>query len=92
MFPDKIYHNPTWCLYDNTSGKTILKHPWRKGIKVNCPHCDKLLNFEKYKANCCGHSFGISFNEVSQHEPIGTHDRITGRGWDSIRPYIKPTT
>ncbi|MBL7129747.1 MAG: hypothetical protein ISS16_12310 [Ignavibacteria bacterium] len=89
MFPDEINKNPIWCLYDNLSGITILKHPWQTGLKVNCPHCNKLLNFEKYKASCCGFNFGISFNEVHQKEPVGTHDKTSGRGWESIRPYIK---
>ncbi len=87
MFPKEIYNNPIWCLYDNLSGKIILKYPWRKGLTVPCPYCGKPLVFSQYKAICCGKDFRISFGEVSQRQPIGSHNRTKGRGWVSLRPY-----
>jgi hypothetical protein len=86
MFPYNIWKNPKWCLYNNLSGNIILKHPWRKGINILCPHCGKTLIFENYKAQCCDHNFGISFGEVHQKEPVGKHNS-NKRGWASIRPY-----
>lgn len=87
MFPREIWYNPVWCLYDNTSGNIILKHPWRKGLDVLCPYCGKVLRVADYKAICCNQEFRISHHEISQIKPIGTHQRKTGRGWASIRPY-----
>jgi hypothetical protein len=89
MFPYEIWTHPVWCLYDNTSGRVILKHPWRKGLQVPCPHCGKPLTVENYKAACCNQEFGTGFGEIHQREPVGTHDRTSGRGWFSLRPYVK---
>lgn len=87
MFPREIWFNPIWCLYDNMSGKIILKHPYHKGLNVPCPYCAKNLIFKDYKASCCNQEFKTGFNEVIQREPYGTHQRNSGRGWASIRPF-----
>ena len=89
MFPIEIWNNPIWCLYGDTSDNIRLKHPWEDDFIVPCPHCGKVLQFKNYKAICCDKNFGISFNEICQKEIIGKHNRKFGRGWASIRPYIK---
>jgi hypothetical protein len=81
-FPERI-----WCLYDNLAGKIILKHPYRPGMTVPCPHCGKALAIEKYRATCCGQEFKTSFGEIAQRQPVGEHNRTAGRGWNSLRPY-----
>jgi len=87
MFPRGIWDNPIWCLYDNTSGHVVLKHPWRNGLVVDCPHCGEPLAVEDYGARCCSQYFKIGFGEIRQIEPVGTHDRTSGCGWASLRPY-----
>ena len=87
MFPKEIWFNPVWCLYDNISGEIILKHPWRKGITVLCPHCGKELSVFEYKAQCCGQIFKIGNSEIRQVQPHGYHDKKYGRGWQSLRPF-----
>jgi len=82
MFPDRC-----WYLYDNTSGRIVLKHPYREGDSVPCPHCDAILAIEDYRAACCGKTFKTGFGEIAQREPVGISQRSTGRGWGSLRPY-----
>jgi hypothetical protein len=90
MFPYEIYIKPIWCLYDDMAGQIMLKHPWGKRIKVvPCPHCGNALVVENYKATCCGKNFKTGFSEFRQVEPVGTHKRASGRGWASLRPYLK---
>lgn len=84
MFPDR-----RWYLYDNTAGSTVLKHPYRAGDQVPCPHCGSPLAIENYRAACCGKTLKTSFGEIAQREPVGTHERSIGRGWSSLRPYDK---
>jgi predicted RNA-binding Zn-ribbon protein involved in translation (DUF1610 family) len=81
-FPKQI-----WYLYDNTSGKTILKHQYERGVVVPCPHCGKKLVIENYRSTCCGYQFRTSFGEIAQCQPVAEHNRLAGRGWDSLRPY-----
>ncbi len=50
MFPREIWENPIWCLYYNLSGQVVLKHPWRDGLVVECPHCGEPLAVEGYEA------------------------------------------
>jgi hypothetical protein len=83
-FPEK-----RWYLYDDTNGNIRLKHPYWPKIKVKCPYCNKLLTVENYKAQCCGKIFKTGFWEIHQIEPIGKHNKTSGRGWDSLRPFIK---
>ncbi len=87
MFPLEIWRKPIWCLYDNMAGQVVLKHPWRRGLVVPCPNCGEPMTVENYKAECCGQLFKTAFNEIRQVEPVGTHDRTSGRGWASLRPY-----
>jgi hypothetical protein len=82
MFPKAI-----WYLYDDTSGNTVLKHRYREGKSVPCPHCGEPLMVENYRASCCGHAFKTSFGEIRQREPVARHNRRSGRGWASLRPY-----
>ena len=82
MFPQRI-----WYLYDNTSGKVILKHPYRRGMTVPCPYCGKSLVIANYRAACCGNEFHTSFGEIAQRQPVGDHNRTSGRGWGSLRPF-----
>src|SRR6185369_9355903 len=72
MFPQSIWNRPIWCLYDDTSGRVVLKHPWRKGMSVPCPHCGKPLAVETNKAACCSQEFRTSFGEIRQREPAGS--------------------
>lgn len=83
MFPDS-----RWYLYDSTSGTTILKHPFRPGMSVPCPHCGQPLLIEGYSAFCCGEQFKTSFGEISQRRPVSTHIRGAGCGWASLRPFV----
>ncbi len=87
MFPLEIWHRPIWCLYDNLSNQTILKHPWRKGLEVPCPHCGKILNVIEYKAKCCNQEFKVGNGAISQKNPAGIHSKTAGRGWASLRPF-----
>ncbi len=87
MFTREIWENPIWCLYDNLAGQVVLKHPWRDGLVVECPHCGEPLAVEGYIAHCCGQHFKTGFGEIRQIEPVGTHDRTSGRGWASLRAY-----
>jgi hypothetical protein len=87
MFPSEIWRSPIWCLYDNMAGQVVLKHPWRCGLDVSCPYCGTLLSVDNFAAACCGRQFKTGFNEIRQVEPVGTHDRKSGRGWASLRPY-----
>lgn len=87
MFTREIWENPIWCLYDNLAGHVVLKHPWRDGLVVECPHCGEPLAVEGYRAHCCGQHFKTGFGEIRQIEPVGTHDRTSGRGWASLRAY-----
>ena len=87
MFPRAIWTNPIWCLYDNTSGKIILKHPWQRDKAVRCPYCGEPLDVQNYRATCCGQEFRTSFGEIAQRAPFGTHTRETGCGWSSLRPF-----
>ena len=66
MFPKEIWFNPVWCLYDDINGCIVLKHPFRAGLVVLCPHCGKPLHFEHYQTACCGHTFATSFGEIRQ--------------------------
>lgn len=84
LFPEK-----KWYLYDNMSGDVVLKHPYRPGMKVLCPHCDKEFVIENYRAECCNHHFKIGFAEIRQMEPTGKHSKVKGRGWSSLRPHEK---
>ena len=85
MFPEK-----RWYLYDNVSGSTVLKHPYRSGSKVHCPHCGSLLKVRDYSASCCEEVFKTGHGEIHQQRPLETHHHIRGRGWQSLRPYDKP--
>ncbi len=87
MFPREIYDNPVWCEYAAMNGRVMIKYPLKRGQPVPCPHCGKPLAFAKYKATCCGHEFGTSFHEVYRREPIETHHKTSGRGWESLRPW-----
>ena len=87
MFPREIWFKPYWCLYDTMEGDTILTYPYRKGLSIPCPHCSKALLIERYSGECCGKKFRVSFNRLSQSEPVGHHSRVHGRGWESLRPY-----
>lgn len=80
-----------WYLYDNTSGKIILKHPYYRNLLVKCPYCDEWLWVEDYQAECCGKTFKTGFWEIHQVEPFGTHNRKSGRGWRSLRPFDRET-
>lgn len=82
QFPEK-----KWYLYDNISSNVVLKHPYRTGMKVLCPYCKKLLVIENYRAACCDNQFKIGFGEIHQVEPIGKHNKVKDRGWQSLRPY-----
>ncbi len=82
MFPKRM-----WYLYDNTSGNTILKHPYRANDSVPCPYCAEPLLVQNYRAQCCNQEFRTSFGEIAQREPIGQHLRRSGRGWSSLRPF-----
>jgi hypothetical protein len=86
MWPREIWQKPLWCLYDNTSGTIILKHPFGNIGAVPCPRCLKPLVVEKYRASCCGFNFRTGFHEISQIEPFGTHEKKSGRGWETLRP------
>ena len=77
-----------WYLYDNLSGAVILKHPYRPGLKIRCPHCGEQLKVERYTASCCGEEFKTSFGEIHQRRAVGIHDRTSGRGWASLRPFV----
>jgi hypothetical protein len=81
-FPEK-----RWYLYDTTNGTIVLKHPYKPGMEVPCPHCGKVLAIENYQAQCCGQQFKTGFGEVHQKEPVGQHQKTVGRGWQSLRPY-----
>lgn len=83
MFPDWA-----WYCYDNMSGQTMLKHPYRAGAGVPCPHCGETLRVQDYRASCCGQEFRTSFGEIAQREPVGSHSRKSGRGWKSLRLYV----
>ncbi|MGH7985546.1 MAG: hypothetical protein ACREQX_04585 [Candidatus Binataceae bacterium] len=87
MFPREIWFNPLWCLYDATDRRVLLKRPFRTGIMVPCPHCGNPLRFDNYKAACCERHFSTGFGEVRQLEAAGSHNRMSGRGWDSLRVY-----
>ena len=84
-FPAEIIAKPVWCLYDNTNGQTILKHPFRSGQKVPCPACGNELTIENYRASCCGFSFKTGFGEIHRVEPLATHTKGKVRGWSSLR-------
>jgi hypothetical protein len=86
-FPREIIKQPIWCLYDNTNGQTVLKHPYWSGLQVPCPHCGKPLKIENYKSTCCGFLFSTGFGEIRQREPFASHTVSHGRGWASLRPY-----
>lgn len=82
LFPDI-----RWYLYDNCSGRVVLKHPYKPGMDVPCPHCGVVLVVESYEAECCGQVFKTGFGEICQKEAVGTHTKRIGRGWKSLRPY-----
>jgi len=84
QFPDN-----RWYLYDDTSGNIRLKHQYRPGMQVNCPCCDKPFIIEDYKAQCCDNIFRTGFGEISQVKPVGTHNKVKGRGWQSLRPFCR---
>lgn len=88
-FPYEIRKNPIWCLYDNMAGQIILKHPFWSGLAVPCPHCSKTLRIDNYKAVCCGYTFRTGFGEIAQREPYGQHKKTDGRGWKSLRPFVR---
>jgi hypothetical protein len=87
MFPKEIRLNPRWCLYDALHGRTVLKHPFRLGLRIPCPQCQQPLQVSQHKASCCGYNFKTNFGEIHQTEPVGAHNRKSGRGWESLRPY-----
>ena len=89
MFPPEILNHPIWCLYDDTLGNIVLKHPYKPERPVPCPHCGQTLRIENYRATCCGQEFKTGFGEIRQRAPVGTHQRQSGRGWASLRPYAK---
>jgi hypothetical protein len=89
MFPRAIWNHPVWCLYDDTSGNVVLKHPYKRGRPISCPHCGQTLQMENYMATCCGQEFKTSFGEIRQRAPLGAHQRHSGCGWASLRPYTK---
>ena len=64
MFPNDVWFNPRWCLYDATNGRVLLKHPFRPDLEIPCPHCGMALLVTQYKAQCCGHTFKTSFGEI----------------------------
>ena len=63
-----------WYLYDNLSGAVILKHPYRLGLKIRCPHCGEQLKVERYTASCCGEEFKTRFGEIHQRRAVGEGD------------------
>ena len=81
------YPEKKWYLYDTTSGNIILTHPYVNGMTVLCPHCNKPLIIENYTAECCGNQFKTSFGGIRQVKSIGSHNKMVGRGWQSLRPY-----
>lgn len=87
MFPREIWKRPVWCLYDTIEGRIILTHPCRPGLNVPCPHCGQRLVIEDYRAECCGKTFRTGFGGLTQCEPVGNHNKTSGRGWSSLRPY-----
>ncbi len=82
QFPEK-----KWYLYDNTTGSIVLKHPYSRGMEVLCPYCSKPLAVENYRAECCENQFKTGFGEIHQVQPVGKHSKMTGRGWQSLRPF-----
>lgn len=80
-FPDE-----KWYLYNTNRGSIVLKHLYRPGLTVLCPHCHKPLIVNKYFARCCQHTFKCSFGEIAQVDAIGGHNK-TITGWRSLRPY-----
>jgi hypothetical protein len=88
MFPPEFSAKPAWWLYDTTNGHVILKHPDHRGMKVLCPHCGNELTIKDYRAECCERSFRTSFGEIAQREPVGSHNKTSGRGWASLRPFL----
>lgn len=89
MLPSEFLENPMWYLYDTTNGKTVLKHPSRGKLPIPCPHCGRKLEIVEYKASCCNYNFQISFGVVMQVEPVALHNKTSGRGWKSLRPFEK---
>ena len=86
-WPEQFRKKPVWCLYDDMSGRTLLLHPVERRGTVPCPTCCKELVFERYRANCCGQAFRWSYPSVYRVEPIGSHTRTLGRGWQSVRAW-----
>jgi hypothetical protein len=82
-FPNKTI----WYLYNDTSGRVILKHSYTAGDKVFCPHCGNSLTVEGYAASCCDEKFRVSFGEIRQVSPQDYHEESFNRGWKSLRPF-----
>lgn len=87
-------HDDRWYLYDDTLGNIKLVHRWREDYEqgtIYCPDCDEPLFFKEYKAKCskCGEEFRSGFGQVYRVKPFGSHKKKTGRGWQSLRPYVK---
>jgi len=80
QFPDN-----GWFLYDDTSGNIRLKHRYRPDMQVNCPYCDKPFIIKSYRMQCCDNIFKTGFGEICQVKPVGTHNKVKGRGWQSLR-------
>lgn len=87
---DLFFPQKRWYLYDTTTGTTVLKHPFDSTTPVRCPHCQKALVIENYKAHCCGYDYFTGWGAIQQRQPVCRHDRKSGRGWQSLRPYLKP--
>jgi hypothetical protein len=66
QFPEK-----RWYLYDDLGGNIVLKHPYWHNIEVKCPHCEKVLILENYRAQCCEKTFKTGFGAIRQVEPVG---------------------
>jgi len=88
MLPPEFSASSAWWLYDTTDGRVILKHPYRPGMQVLCPHCGHKLTIKDYRAECCGRTFRTGFGEIAQKAPVGKHTKTSGRGWSSIRPFL----
>lgn len=91
-----------WHLYDDLKGRTLLRFPLsctletlivppREWRPVPCYSCGAHLRFVKYRAHCCGEEYKINFGDVTRIREWGTHDRTSGRGWNSLRLAIQYT-
>ncbi len=57
-----------WYLYKAQHG-TYIQHVNSKWKKINCPICDKELNFENYESECCNLVFKIGWGNIRINIP-----------------------